>query len=96
MNGSRCQNVATGHRGFNYFGFTAACGVVLLLQVSGVPEAQLLVSLYPGVPTTAELFILPDQQTSGEHKRSGEEALETVSKYGPSNEGIAFIRNRIK
>uniref|UniRef100_A0A8C4HZC9 Sortilin related VPS10 domain containing receptor 3b n=1 Tax=Dicentrarchus labrax TaxID=13489 RepID=A0A8C4HZC9_DICLA len=49
-----------------------------LSQVSGVPEDQLLVSLYPGLPSTAELFILPDEHASSEHKRSSEEALETV------------------
>uniref|UniRef100_A0A4W6D0K7 Sortilin related VPS10 domain containing receptor 3b n=1 Tax=Lates calcarifer TaxID=8187 RepID=A0A4W6D0K7_LATCA len=47
--------------------------------VSGVSEDQLLVSLYPGLPTTAELFILPDEHTSSEHKRRSEEALETIS-----------------
>ncbi|XP_037535849.1 VPS10 domain-containing receptor SorCS3 [Nematolebias whitei] len=50
-----------------------------LSQVSGVPEDQLLVSLYPGLPTTAELFILPDEQTSNEHKKRSEEALDTIS-----------------
>uniref|UniRef100_A0A8C3AQQ8 Sortilin related VPS10 domain containing receptor 3b n=1 Tax=Cyclopterus lumpus TaxID=8103 RepID=A0A8C3AQQ8_CYCLU len=50
-----------------------------LSQVSGVPEDQLLVSLYPGLPSTAELFILPDEHTSSEHKRGSEEALETIS-----------------
>uniref|UniRef100_A0A8P4KNQ7 Sortilin related VPS10 domain containing receptor 3b n=1 Tax=Dicentrarchus labrax TaxID=13489 RepID=A0A8P4KNQ7_DICLA len=44
-----------------------------LSQVSGVPEDQLLVSLYPGLPSTAELFILPDEHASSEHKRSSEE-----------------------
>lgn len=53
--------------------------VVLSLQVSGVPEEQLLVFLYPGLPSTAELFILPDDEhTSSEHKKGSEEALETV------------------
>lgn len=51
----------------------------LSFQVSGVSEEQLLVSLYPGLPSTAELFILPDEHTSSEHKRSNEEALEMVS-----------------
>uniref|UniRef100_A0A671VPD2 Sortilin related VPS10 domain containing receptor 3b n=1 Tax=Sparus aurata TaxID=8175 RepID=A0A671VPD2_SPAAU len=46
--------------------------------VSGVPEEQLLVALYPGLPSTAELFILPDERSSSEHKRGSEEALETV------------------
>nr|XP_020486526.1 VPS10 domain-containing receptor SorCS3-like [Labrus bergylta] len=50
-----------------------------LSQVSGVPEDQLLVSLYPGLPSSAELFILPDEHISSEHKRSSEEALETIS-----------------
>uniref|UniRef100_A0A3B3D5D5 Sortilin related VPS10 domain containing receptor 3b n=1 Tax=Oryzias melastigma TaxID=30732 RepID=A0A3B3D5D5_ORYME len=44
--------------------------------VSGVPEDQMLVSLYPGLPTTAELFILPYEQTFNEHKRSSEEELQ--------------------
>lgn len=48
-------------------------------QVSGVSEDQLLVSLYPGLPTTAELFILPDAHLSGEPTRRGEEALDTIS-----------------
>uniref|UniRef100_A0AAX7SEW5 PKD domain-containing protein n=1 Tax=Astatotilapia calliptera TaxID=8154 RepID=A0AAX7SEW5_ASTCA len=49
-----------------------------LSQVSGIHEDQLLVSLYPGLPTTAELFILPDEQTSTEHKSGSEAALEMV------------------
>ncbi|KAJ0067047.1 hypothetical protein NL108_008949, partial [Boleophthalmus pectinirostris] len=49
-----------------------------LSQVSGVAEEQLLVSLYPGLPTTAELFILPDAHVSGEHKRRSDE-LHTIS-----------------
>lgn len=48
-------------------------------QVSGVAEDQLLVSLYPGLPTTAELFILPEAHISREHKRRGEEELNTIS-----------------
>ncbi|XP_078144743.1 VPS10 domain-containing receptor SorCS3-like [Centroberyx gerrardi] len=50
-----------------------------LSQVSGFPEDQLLVSLYPGLPTVAELFILPDIQTPSEHRRRSEEALERIS-----------------
>ncbi|KAM6916732.1 VPS10 domain-containing receptor SorCS3-like [Xenentodon cancila] len=50
-----------------------------LSKVSGVPEDQLLVSLYPGIPTTAELFILPDEHASAEHKKKTEDALETIS-----------------
>lgn len=48
------------------------------LQASEIPEEQLLVFLYPGLPTTAELFILPDERTSSLHKKSNEETLETV------------------
>ncbi|XP_034040761.1 VPS10 domain-containing receptor SorCS3 [Thalassophryne amazonica] len=44
-----------------------------LSQMSGVPEEQLLVSLYPGLPTSAELFILPDKHTASDHKRRNEE-----------------------
>uniref|UniRef100_A0A3Q3MYC9 Sortilin related VPS10 domain containing receptor 3b n=1 Tax=Mastacembelus armatus TaxID=205130 RepID=A0A3Q3MYC9_9TELE len=50
-----------------------------LSQMSGVPSNQLLVSLYPGLPTTAELFILPDELTSSEHKKRSEEALEGIA-----------------
>ncbi|XP_032409521.1 VPS10 domain-containing receptor SorCS3 isoform X1 [Xiphophorus hellerii] len=48
-------------------------------QVPGVSESQLMVSLYPGLPTTAELFILSDEQMSSEHKKRSEEALDTIS-----------------
>uniref|UniRef100_A0A667YBF1 Sortilin related VPS10 domain containing receptor 3b n=1 Tax=Myripristis murdjan TaxID=586833 RepID=A0A667YBF1_9TELE len=50
-----------------------------LSQVSGFPEDQLLVSLYPGLPTVAELFILPDIETPPEHRRKSEEALERIA-----------------
>ncbi|KAK5854138.1 hypothetical protein PBY51_015234 [Eleginops maclovinus] len=50
-----------------------------LSQVSGVSEDQLLVSMYPGLPSTAELFILPDEHTSTENKKAGEEALVRIS-----------------
>ncbi|XP_053730343.1 VPS10 domain-containing receptor SorCS3 [Synchiropus splendidus] len=49
-----------------------------LSQVSGVAREQLLVCLYPGLPTTAELFILPDASSSHE-KRKSEEALARIS-----------------
>ncbi|XP_054654602.1 VPS10 domain-containing receptor SorCS3 isoform X2 [Dunckerocampus dactyliophorus] len=45
-----------------------------LSQVSGVPANQLLVSLYPGLPTTAELFILPDVLTPNEQNE-----MQTIS-----------------
>ncbi|XP_061915195.1 VPS10 domain-containing receptor SorCS3-like [Entelurus aequoreus] len=50
-----------------------------LSQISGVPANQLLVSLYPGLPTTAELFVLPDGLTPHEHKRHTEEELQRIS-----------------
>ncbi|XP_051935354.1 VPS10 domain-containing receptor SorCS3 isoform X1 [Hippocampus zosterae] len=50
-----------------------------LSRVSGVPASQLLVSLYPGLPTTAELFILPDVITPNEHKRQTREELQMIS-----------------
>ncbi|XP_030235756.1 VPS10 domain-containing receptor SorCS3 isoform X2 [Gadus morhua] len=50
-----------------------------LAQASGFPADRLLVSLYPGLPTVGELFILPDTHTQSEHKKSTQEALERVS-----------------
>lgn len=68
---SRTQSFSTN---FNSTGGT----VVASLQASEIPQDQLLVFLYPGLPTTAELFILPDERTSGLRKKSNEETLETV------------------
>lgn len=67
-----------------------ACGLVSSLQVSGVPEEQLLVSLYPGLPSTAELFILPDEHTSREHKSGSEDALEAVRTIMYKNKFIMY------
>ncbi|XP_062319686.1 VPS10 domain-containing receptor SorCS3 [Osmerus eperlanus] len=50
-----------------------------LSQVSGFPEEQLLVALSPGLPTAAELFILPDSHTPPEHRKKSEEALVSIS-----------------
>ncbi|XP_077586040.1 VPS10 domain-containing receptor SorCS3-like [Stigmatopora nigra] len=50
-----------------------------LSRVSGVASNQLMVSLYPGLPTTAELFILPDVISPNEHKRLTQEELQTIS-----------------
>lgn len=51
--------------------------VFALLQVSDFPEEQLLVAVFPGVPTAAELFLLPHKnQTEG--KKKSEEELEQV------------------
>ena len=64
--------------------------------MSGVPEDQLLVSLYPGLPTTAELFILPDERISSEQKRSGEEALEMVRTMKSTNIALFIMQTFIK
>ncbi|XP_029594529.1 VPS10 domain-containing receptor SorCS3 [Salmo trutta] len=49
-----------------------------LLQVSDFPEDQLLVAVFPGVPTAAELFLLPHKNQSEGRKKS-EEELEQIS-----------------
>ncbi|XP_019904990.2 VPS10 domain-containing receptor SorCS3 isoform X2 [Esox lucius] len=49
-----------------------------LLQVSEFPEDQLLVAVFPGVPTAAELFLLPHKNQSEDRKKS-EEELEQIS-----------------
>lgn len=42
-------------------------------QVSDFPEEQLLVAVFPGVPTAAELFLLPDKNQSVVKKKREEE-----------------------
>ncbi|XP_055363820.1 VPS10 domain-containing receptor SorCS3 isoform X5 [Betta splendens] len=49
-----------------------------LLQVSDFPEEQLLVAVFPGIPTAAELFLLPSKNQSTSKKKS-EDELEQVS-----------------
>ncbi|MFT7807145.1 VPS10 domain-containing receptor SorCS3-like [Arapaima gigas] len=49
-----------------------------LLQVSDFPDEQLLVAVFPGVPTAAELFILP-QKNQSEGRKKSEEDLEHIS-----------------
>ncbi|KAL2092743.1 hypothetical protein ACEWY4_012541 [Coilia grayii] len=44
-----------------------------LLQVADIPERQLLVAVFPGVPTAAELFLLPSKNQSESRKKSEEE-----------------------
>lgn len=46
-------------------------------QVSDFPAEQLLVAVFPGVPTAAELFLLPNKNQS-EDKKKSEEELEQV------------------
>lgn len=48
------------------------------LQVTGVPEDQILVAVFPGLPTSAELFILPPKNLT-ERRKGNEEDLEQVS-----------------
>lgn len=45
--------------------------------MSDFPEEQLLVAVFPGVPTAAELFLLPYKNQS-EGKKKSEEELEQV------------------
>ncbi|XP_048843157.1 VPS10 domain-containing receptor SorCS3 [Brienomyrus brachyistius] len=49
-----------------------------LLQVADIPEEQLLVAVFPGLPTAAELFILPRKNYSEGRKKS-EEDLDHIS-----------------
>nr|XP_061792495.1 VPS10 domain-containing receptor SorCS3-like [Nerophis lumbriciformis] len=49
-----------------------------VLQVAEFPEEQLVVAVLPGVPTAAELFLLPNKNQSLDKKKS-EEELEQVS-----------------
>lgn len=51
--------------------------ISVLLQVSDFPEDQFLVAVFPGVPTAAELFLLPHKNQS-EGKKKSEEELEQV------------------
>lgn len=57
------------------------CSSVSLPQATGVPGPHILVAVLPGLPTAAELFVLPYQDPAGEHKRSAED-LEQVSLPG--------------
>ncbi|KAM9809187.1 VPS10 domain-containing receptor SorCS3 isoform 1-T3 [Syngnathus typhle] len=68
-----------------------------LSQVAGVPTSQLLVSLSPGLPTTAELFILPDVLTPNEHKRQTREELQTISDTFVSllNQGLVHFELKV-
>ncbi|MEE6486954.1 hypothetical protein FKM82_014741 [Ascaphus truei] len=44
-----------------------------LMYATGVSSRQILVAVLPGLPTSAELFILPYQEGSGEDKRKSED-----------------------
>ncbi|MEE6486958.1 hypothetical protein FKM82_014741 [Ascaphus truei] len=43
------------------------------MYATGVSSRQILVAVLPGLPTSAELFILPYQEGSGEDKRKSED-----------------------
>nr|XP_060497042.1 VPS10 domain-containing receptor SorCS1 [Panthera onca] len=49
-----------------------------LVEATGVPGEHILVAVLPGLPTAAELFVLPYQDPAGEGKRSAED-LEQIS-----------------
>ncbi|KFO32356.1 VPS10 domain-containing receptor SorCS1 [Fukomys damarensis] len=49
-----------------------------LVEATGVPSQHILVAVLPGLPTAAELFILPYQDPAGESRRSPE-GLEQIS-----------------
>lgn len=49
--------------------------------MTGIPDEQILVALFPGLPTSAELFILPHKNTT-ERRKSSEADLEQVRKEG--------------
>lgn len=53
--------------------------LALLSQVTGIPDEQILVAVFPGLPTSAELFILPHKNTT-ERRKGNEGDLEQVSK----------------
>uniref|UniRef100_A0A8C2H126 PKD domain-containing protein n=1 Tax=Cyprinus carpio TaxID=7962 RepID=A0A8C2H126_CYPCA len=52
-------------------------GRVIQKAVADIPEEQLLVAVFPGIPTAAELFLLPPRNQSDGRKRT-EEDLEQV------------------
>lgn len=62
-------------------------------QVSDFPEDQLLVAVFPGVPTAAELFLLPNKNQS-EGKKKSEEELEKVGIICPFRNEWKPIRFR--
>ncbi|KAI4550819.1 hypothetical protein MJT46_018326 [Ovis ammon polii x Ovis aries] len=49
-----------------------------LVEATGVPGQHILVAVLPGLPTAAELFVLPHQDPTGENKRPTED-LEQIS-----------------
>lgn len=41
-----------------------------MYQATGISSKHILVAVLPGLPTSAELFILPYQDATGENKRT--------------------------
>ena len=56
-------------------------------QIADIPEKQLLVAVFPGVPTAAELFLLPSKNQS-EGRKKNEEELEQVRGHRMGLNGI--------
>ncbi|XP_077351676.1 VPS10 domain-containing receptor SorCS1-like isoform X1 [Festucalex cinctus] len=50
-----------------------------VVQVTGISEAQLLVSVLPGLPTTAEIFIVPERRRRGGTMAEKRKHLEQLS-----------------
>uniref|UniRef100_A0A8C9FIU6 PKD domain-containing protein n=1 Tax=Pavo cristatus TaxID=9049 RepID=A0A8C9FIU6_PAVCR len=55
--------------------------VIRRALVTGIPDEQILVAVFPGLPTSAELFVLPRKNTT-ERRKSSEADLEQVRKKG--------------
>lgn len=70
------------------------------LQVTSVPEDQVLVAVFPGLPTSAELFILPPKNLT-ERRKGHEGDLEQVSEdlagtlaCSPNSEGHRLVPSK--
>lgn len=61
-----------------------------LPQATGVSHQHVLVAVLPGLPTAAELFVLPYQDPAGENKRSAED-LEQVSLPGAISASLSSV-----
>lgn len=57
---------------------TVSVSIISLCQATGISSKHVLVAVLPGLPTSAELFILPYQDATGEKKRTAAN-LEQVS-----------------
>ncbi|KAM9809184.1 VPS10 domain-containing receptor SorCS1-like [Syngnathus typhle] len=50
-----------------------------VVQVTGISEDQLLVNVFPGLPTTAEIFIVPERRNRGDARGEKRQHLEQLS-----------------